>query len=137
MNSASFTLVNAQLSDSNWLKALPKNSILSQVLNMAEEKLSDSESVTRLECDLKLEKDKSFVWNISFRCWSKTEIAKEKTADQCNRYCKASSASKWDIWLQLCCKVLNSFFLGLVWWLNIYSKWWFFYFNSSSSNTML
>lgn len=52
MNSALSTSANAQLSDSNRPKALPKNSPLSQVLNAAEEKLSDSESVAGSECDL-------------------------------------------------------------------------------------
>ena len=52
MNSVLFILVNAQLLDSNRPKVLPKNSPLSQVLNVAEEKLSDSESMARSKCHL-------------------------------------------------------------------------------------
>lgn len=57
MNSTSFTLANAQLSDSNRPKALHKNSSLSQMLNMEEEELSDLESVAGSECDLELDEE--------------------------------------------------------------------------------
>lgn len=56
MNNTTSTSVNAQLSDSNRPKALPKTSPLSQVLN-AEDELSESESVAESECDLELDAD--------------------------------------------------------------------------------
>ena len=57
INSTSSTSANAQLSDSNRPKALPKNSLLSQMLNMEKEELSDLESVAGLECDLELDEE--------------------------------------------------------------------------------
>lgn len=57
INSIFSTSANAQLLDSNWPKALPKNSSFSQMLNVEEEKLSDLKSVAGLECDFKLDKE--------------------------------------------------------------------------------
>lgn len=57
MNSTSSILANAQLLDSNWPKALPKNNLLSKMLNIKEEKLNDLESVARSEYDLELNKE--------------------------------------------------------------------------------
>lgn len=50
-------LANTQLLNSNWPKTLPKNSFLSQVLNIAEEKLSDLESLARSKCNFELDKE--------------------------------------------------------------------------------
>lgn len=56
MNNTIFILANAQLSDSNRPKALPKTSLLSQVVNTKDE-LSDSESVAKSECDFELDEE--------------------------------------------------------------------------------
>lgn len=56
MNTTTSTSVNAHLSDSNRPKALPKTSLLSQVLNVKDE-LSESESVAESECDLELDEE--------------------------------------------------------------------------------
>lgn len=55
-NDTTSTSANVQLSDSNWLKALPKTSSLSQVVN-AKDKLSDLESVAELEGNFELDKE--------------------------------------------------------------------------------
>lgn len=60
MNSTSSTSVNVQLSNSNWPKTLPKNSPLSQMLNVEEEKLSNLELVAKSECDLELNEEVNF-----------------------------------------------------------------------------
>lgn len=56
MNNITSLLANAQLSNSNWLKALPKTSSLSQVVK-AEDELIDFESVAKSEYNLELNKE--------------------------------------------------------------------------------
>lgn len=56
MNKTNSTSANAQLLDSNRPKTLPKTSLLSQVINV-KDKLSDSKSVPKSDCDFELDKE--------------------------------------------------------------------------------
>ena len=55
-NDTTFTSANAQLSNNNRPKALPKTSSLSQVVNV-KDKLSDLESVAELEGNFELDEE--------------------------------------------------------------------------------